>query len=236
MKKIIIIFFALFISSTLFAYSISKDYDGYVWDYEILATNESCSYIDDGTEKYYDTVLIRDSKSKINYVFYCSDENACLTKYYELINKYKYSNEIRDKLIPELQPLVKEFSTSKDGTWMFCRLSEYIKNDYSKITNEDLLDLIYERCCSDSFEDEELFMFIFSLHNIFNEFISLCWDEIETEEDRMGYYEIFLLPQIEILSNENNSEKIENIKNAFMDLLEIDPLKFEQYKNKTSDE
>ena len=56
------------ISTYLFAYSIEKNYDGTFWDYQIAATNESTySENEDGEKVYSHTVLIRDSKSKINY-------------------------------------------------------------------------------------------------------------------------------------------------------------------------
>ena len=231
MKKIILVFAISLIATSLFSYSIKKDYDGsFEWDYEILATNESSSYIDDdGTEKYYDTVLIRDSKSKINYIFYCSDENACLTKYYELTNKYKNRFDIRDKLIPDLQPLVSSFSTSKDGTWMFCCLSEFVENDYSNISDDDFYKLFMEKYYSDFFDKDDLLYFALTLFDTPEEFYASFNSELETEEDRMDYLEVWIIPLLETLRTDTNTKKIEDLKTEFMDLLQIDPVKFEEY-------
>ena len=231
MKKIILVFAISLIATSLFSYSIKKDYDGsFEWDYEILATNESSSYIDDdGTEKYYDTVLIRDSKSKINYTFYCSDENACLTKYYELINKYKNRFDIMDKLIPDLQPLVSSFSTSKDGTWMFCRLSEFVENDYSNISDDDFYKLFMEKYYSDFFDKDDLLYFALTLFDTPEEFYASFNSDLETEEDRMDYLDVWIIPLLETLRTDTNTKKIEDLKTEFMDLLQIDPVKFEEY-------
>lgn len=233
MKKVILVFAISLIATSLFSYSIKKDYDGsFAWDYEILATNESSSYIDDdGTEKYYDTVLIRDSKSKINYTFYCSDENACLTKYYELINKYKDRFDIRDKLIPDLQPLVSSFSTSKDGTWMFCRLSEFVENDYSNISDDDFMELFQTKYFEDFFEKDELLFYALMQFDDSEDFLRYVYSEYNDDDGAVEYFNDWIIPLLNILKSEENVDTCNEIKRLFIKLLDITPEELE--KNNT---
>ena len=210
-----------FLSTKLFGYSISKDYDGsLVWDYEILATNESLySKNADGEKVFSHTLLIRDSKSKINYVIYCETENDTLKTYYEYINKYQTIKDIKEKLLPELQSKVNGYSSSDSGTWMFCYVNEYIDSYYSDIPDSTFEKLFYEKYDSGIFTGEELLQRAYELFDEEGEFWQTIFgsdEKFETEEDMYKYIINYILEEY---TTEENQEKVDKLKTELMELI-----------------
>ena len=221
MKKILILFLLALLSTYLFAYSIEKNYDGTFWDYQIAATNESTySENEDGEKVYSHTVLIRDSKSKINYRIFCATENDALKTYYDYINKYKTTYEIRDKLIPELQTKVISYNTSDSGTWMFCTVSGYVDSYLPEISDDDFLGLFYKKYDTGIFDKEELLEAALDLFDDQNEFWKFFFGpdvEINSEED---LYKLFVLSILEELETEDNKEQIQRLRNELTVLID----------------
>lgn len=223
MKRIYILFFiASFFASGLFGYSISKDYDGnLIWDYEILATNESLySTNADGEKVFSHTLLIRDSKSKINYVIYCDTETDTLKAYYEYINKYQTIKDIKEKLLPELQKKVSGYSSSDSGTWMFCYVDEKIDSYYSNIPNDILEELFYERATTGVFDKETLFYLTCSLFEDEGELWQFIFDADEKFETEYDLYKFLINSICEECETEDNIEKIESIRSELFKIIE----------------
>ena len=222
MKKNYLLLFFIFISCfKINAYSISKDYDTYDWDYQILATNESCYYLyEDGEKEYYHTLLIRDSKNKINYKIICASEADTLKLYHDYINKYKNATQIKEQLIPELETKVTSYAASDSGTWIFCSTADYVNEVYKNIPDDIFKDLFYEKYESGLFNKEELFECAVDLFDDEGELFQYFFDtdeELNTEEDIMNYLINIIL---DTLKTDENTEDIENVKEKFRILIE----------------
>ena len=222
MKRIyILIFMILLFVPESFAYNIAKDFDGVLWEYEIVATNESLySTNEEGEKEFSHTLLIRDSKSKINYTIYCASESDTLKAYYDYINQYKTSSDIRDKLIPELQKKVKNYSASDSGTWMFCYVDEYINTYYSDIPNDVFENILYKKLKSDYFDKEDLVYFIYNLFDDEAEFWQIIFGSDEKFEDQYDLFKYLVTDILDECETDDNKERISNLRKEFAAILE----------------
>ena len=221
MKKSVVVLLMILLCCKLFGYSIEKSYGGVIsWDYKIVATNESIwSYVN-GTKVYSHTILVRDYDNKINYVIKSHSEKGNLEKYHELINQYTTVPSLKDKLIPELDKKIIDYSVSSDGSWMFCYLSE--NNDAKKIidiSNEDFYDLYLEKYDSGFFEKEELLMDAIQLFDEEKEF----FDFFNTSN--WEFYEGFISALLDYIQTESNEEQINQLRIEFKELLKVDESK-----------
>lgn len=217
MKKTILFFICILITASIYGYDIKKDFDySYTPDYTIKATNEASYYIDsEGNKKFYDTVVVMDYKSSIIYRWYCSTETDALKKYRELISEYSTSNQIKKNLIPSIEKKVVDVNTSDNGKWMYCSLGEVIETDYSNITEEQLLDLLFDKIDEGEISDEAIVGLIAMYFDSFEDFLDALFDGANPKEIMD---EVVFLIIDEYLKTEKNSEKIEAIKNELSEL------------------
>lgn len=222
MKRIYILFSLFFFTVNVFSYNITKNYGGTIlWEYEIKATNESLYSInDEGEEIYSHTLIIRDSKSKINYTIYCESENDTLKTYFEYINKYPTIEDIRDKLIPELQKQISAYSSSDDGTWMFCYINSYVNSYYSDIPDSTLKNLFYEKYDSGIFTGKELIECAFDLFDEEGEFWQAIFGADEKFDSEQDMYKYIINYIIEEYETEENSEDITKLKNELLSIIQ----------------
>lgn len=222
MRKILTLLLLTFISTYTFAYSIEKNYGGVIfWEYQINATNESIySENDEGEKDYSHTVLIRDSKSSINYQIDCVSENDALKTYFDYISKYKTLEDIKDKLIPELQKKIISYETSDSGSWMYCKVSESDKSDIPYISDKDFLKLFYEKYDTGIFDKKDFLEAALNLFDNKEEFLECFFGSILEIDSEENFYKTIILWLLEDLETAENKDQLEKIINELTILID----------------